>query len=85
MIEVAETCKLSLKRISWKNTDKNKLNLTENLYGSVDPAPPFQISNVEKLTEILLDEEASLFERYRAMFSLRNLRSEESVLSLCKG
>ncbi|XP_011313357.1 deoxyhypusine hydroxylase [Fopius arisanus] len=86
VIEVAETCQLALKRINWLKESKNHPeNLSENPYSSVDPAPPCKIRDVEKLKEILLNENASLFERYRAMFSLRNLRTAESVLALGEG
>ena len=84
--EVAETCELALKRLKWIDETKSKeLNLSENPYASVDPAPPAETRNIKELTEVLLDENASLFDRYRAMFSLRNMRSEESVLALAKG
>lgn len=84
--EVAETCELALKRLKWiEDAKTKKLDLSENPYASVDPAPPAETEDINKLTEILLNENASLFERYRAMFSLRNLRSKESVLALSKG
>ena len=86
VIEVAETCELALKRLQWiDNPQKNEDNLSENPYASVDPAPPADTRNIDELTEVLLDEKASLFDRYRAMFSLRNLRTKESVLALSKG
>lgn len=40
---------------------------------------------VEVLRDRLCDASLSLYERYRAMFSLRNINTEESVLALCKG
>ena len=42
----------------------------------------FQVST---LTQILCDESEDLFQRYRAMFSLRNLGTEEAVDALGKG
>ncbi|MGB1474929.1 MAG: HEAT repeat domain-containing protein [Candidatus Poseidoniaceae archaeon] len=54
-------------------------------YGSVDPAPPSTESRISKLAETLLDEETKMFERMRAVFSLRNNRSKEAVEVLCKG
>lgn len=86
VIEVAETCQLALMRIKWlQNTKKSSQKLSENPYASVDPAPPSTIKNVDDLKQILLDENKSLFDRYRAMFSLRNLRSKESILALSAG
>jgi len=54
-------------------------------YGSVDPAPPSTESEIEKLAETLLDEDTKMFERMRAVFSLRNDRSKEAVKILCTG
>lgn len=59
--------------------------VSSNPYASVDPAPPTNISNVETLKNILLDESLSLFERYRAMFSLRNIISKPAVEALGAG
>lgn len=85
-VEVAETCELALQRLKWiDNAKTTKENVSENPYASVDPAPPAETRDIKELTEVLMDENASLFDRYRAMFSLRNLRTEESVLALAKG
>ena len=54
-------------------------------YGSVDPAPPSKESNVETLKGTLLDENNKMFERMRALFSLRNNRSNEAIDALCEG
>ena len=51
----------------------------------MDPSPPAKTCNVEELKKILLDEKDDLFNRYRAMFSLRNLRTKDAVLSLGAG
>jgi len=51
----------------------------------VDPAPPCSTQSVEELQSILLDENKSLFERYRALFALRNLHSQEAVLAIVSG
>ncbi|XP_043266455.1 deoxyhypusine hydroxylase isoform X2 [Venturia canescens] len=84
--EVAETCQLALERIKWLEKSKSSSEeLPENPYASVDPAPPVGITKVSILKETLLDENAPLFDRYRAMFALRNLRTEESVLALAAG
>ncbi|XP_034937481.1 deoxyhypusine hydroxylase isoform X2 [Chelonus insularis] len=85
VIEVAETCQLALERIRWLKSGNSTENLSQNPYASVDPAPPHVNDNVENLKKILLDENQSLFQRYRAMFSLRNLNTEQSVLTLAEG
>ena len=50
-------------------------------YMSHDPAPAFEkvkMSAVE-LGDLLVDQNKGMFDRYRAMFSLRNLDTEEAV------
>lgn len=85
--EVAETCQLALCRLQWLklHDSKNSTHLQKSSYMSVDPAPPAEITDVEKLKSILLNENVSLFERYQAMFSLRNLHTRESILALTEG
>lgn len=85
VVDVAETCQIALGRIKWLRKPESERNLNKNPYASVDPAPPSDISNVESLKSTLLDEKANLFDRYRAMFSLRNICSTESVQALGKG
>ena len=55
-----------------------------------DPAPPFNYKaqpetygDVDWLTRCLLDSEKSLFERYRAMFTLRELNTKKSCEAIC--
>lgn len=82
--EVAETCQLALERIHWlQSPDSSKCS--ENPYHSVDPAPPAPLQTVEDLKGILINDKETLFNRYRAMFSLRNLRSKEAVEALGEG
>jgi deoxyhypusine monooxygenase len=54
-------------------------------YGSVDPAPPSPSQSLSKLTNRLCDENLAMFQRMRAVFSLRNERSNEACLALCEG
>ena len=52
-------------------------------FGSVDPAPPTSNSvNVEKLRDILCDEDEKMFQRMRALFALRNIGGKPAVDSL---
>ena len=48
-------------------------------FASIDPAPPLPVENtasaIPELREKLLDTSQPLFQRYRAMFSLRDLAS----------
>ncbi|KAI0304474.1 hypothetical protein B0F90DRAFT_1815797 [Multifurca ochricompacta] len=67
-------------------------------YTSVDPAPPISgllavkvkpgtvaESSVEDLRSKLLETQLPLFERYRAMFALRNIGTPEAVDALAEG
>lgn len=83
--EVAETCELALNRLRWLESNSNAKDLQRNPYSTVDPAPPAETTDVSVLRDILLDESKSLFDRYRAMFSLRNLGNTESILALTEG
>ncbi|WIA16907.1 hypothetical protein OEZ85_013834 [Tetradesmus obliquus] len=52
-------------------------------YYSVDPTPALPSSTpVEQLRALLLDPKAPMFERYRALFALRNKGGEEAVAVL---
>lgn len=84
--EVAETCQLALNRLEWlKKKDSLNEKLSDNPYYSVDPAPPSTEQSVSVLRDGLLDDNKSLFERYRAMFALRNIGTDEAIMALCDG
>uniref|UniRef100_A0A2I3G9D7 deoxyhypusine monooxygenase n=1 Tax=Nomascus leucogenys TaxID=61853 RepID=A0A2I3G9D7_NOMLE len=83
VIEVAETCQLAVRRLEW--LQQNGGELAAGPYLSVDPAPPAEERDVGRLREVLLDESRPLFERYRAMFALRNAGGEEAALALAEG
>lgn len=83
--EVAETCQLALCRLQWLKSNYTPINLEKSPYMSVDPAPPADIADVDKLRDILLNETIPLFERYRTMFTLRNIRTPKSILALSEG
>lgn len=82
-LQVAETCQLAVRRLEW--LQENKQESGHSPYMSVDPAPPAEETDVAKLRETLLDESRSLFDRYRAMFALRNLGGRAAVLALADG
>lgn len=87
-IEIRQTCELAIERIKWEHSEKPKQeNLKESMYSSIDPAPPLAQEDVkiEKLKNILNDQEKPLFERYRAMFRLRELGTDEACLALASG
>lgn len=64
---------------------QSEKKLSENPYASVDPAPSSQETDVTVLKVMLKDENLNLFDRYRAMFTLRNLNTSESILALGEG
>ncbi|XP_039103420.1 deoxyhypusine hydroxylase [Hyaena hyaena] len=84
VIEVAETCQLAVKRLEWLQRHSGE-PVGAGPYLSVDPAPPAEERDVGRLRDVLLDEAQPLFERYRAMFALRNAGGEEAALALAEG
>jgi deoxyhypusine monooxygenase len=81
--------------MEWKqqtdNGKKEGLNLGKLKFTTNDPAPPFNYMNEAKykdvpyLKSILLDNEKyNLFERYRALFTLREICTEEAILAICQ-
>lgn len=95
--EVYETCLLAKNLMDWRargghnNPDEEApvaCACMLNPYSSVDPAPPHPAhasKTAVELGDILCDPELSIFDRYRAMFSLRNRGGEDAVLQLCRG
>ncbi len=84
--EVAETCQIALDRIRWLTEDRDGGTFKDwNPYKSVDPAPPFVAGSVEEWQRQLNDDSLPLFERYRALFALRNHGGREAVLALVSG
>ncbi|KZT64906.1 ARM repeat-containing protein [Daedalea quercina L-15889] len=78
----------------WNNTTSS----SGQIYTSIDPAPPSSklLSGkaapedtsdevIAKLQDTLLDTSRSLFERYRAMFALRNIGTPAAVDALAAG
>ena len=71
-----------------------KTSKISKLYASVDPAPPFELNTkdpielekkVEEYQTLLIDPNSSLFLRYRAMFSLRDMNSDTSAVAIAMG
>lgn len=81
--QVAETCQLAVRRLEW--LQQHGREPAVGPYLSVDPAPPAEESDVARLRATLLDEALPLFDRYRAMFALRNVGGEEAALALAEG
>ncbi|KAM9330588.1 deoxyhypusine hydroxylase [Gastrophryne carolinensis] len=83
VIEVAETCQLAVRRIEWLQENPNASE--NNPYLSVDPAPPSAEKDIPTLRNTLLNDDLPLFERYRAMFALRNIGGKKAALALADG
>lgn len=77
--EIRETCVLALQRIQYDGDKAAKV------YTSVDPAPPAAENDVPTLRDTLCDRKKSMFERYRAMFALRNIGGADASRALCDG
>lgn len=82
IIEVAQTCQLGVCKIQSQSKQTSKPS--EGQFMSIDPAPAAETRDVSLLGNILRNPEKSLFERYQAMFALRNLNTKESVDELGK-
>ena len=73
--EVAETCQLALQRVEYFKARANDQDDDGSIspFVSVDPTPAAPASTpVQELRETVLDEGARMFDRYRALFALRN-------------
>ena len=57
--------------------EKNKPEISD--FDSVDPAPPSKEKNVPNLRRILTNENERMFQRMRALFSLRGIGGVHSV------
>lgn len=81
--EVVETCQLAVSRVQWcMETEAAKQTVVSN-YTSVDPAPAEEnILSIPELRKQLSDTNKSLFDRYKAMFALRNIGSNDAVDAL---
>jgi deoxyhypusine monooxygenase len=92
-VAVRETCEIAIDNIlkNHQATDAVKAQLDADsegslMFGSVDPAPPAKVLlPTATLRAQLLDTSLALFERYKAMFALRNQGTKESTLALCDG
>jgi hypothetical protein len=76
---------------------RERIDRSQLIFGWIgdDPAPPFNVYNepdpnhlnIEYLKQLLLNKmpgsDFNLFDRYRALFTLRELNTEESALAIC--
>ncbi|KAM0845666.1 hypothetical protein ACQ4PT_056212 [Festuca glaucescens] len=82
-VEVQETCELALRRIEDQKNASGAESTTISPYLSVDPAMPAkQGLSVEQLRELLLSEKEKMYERYAALFALRNDGGDYAVSAI---
>ncbi|KAJ1936902.1 deoxyhypusine hydroxylase, partial [Linderina pennispora] len=88
---LADTCILALDKIKFDHSEDAqkadpKPDVSTNVFASIDPAPATTSTrSIPELRDMLCDESASLWKRYRAMFALREIGTDEAVLALCEG
>ncbi|EFR00159.1 deoxyhypusine hydroxylase [Nannizzia gypsea CBS 118893] len=94
---VRETCEIAVDRILWENSEERQAEkVKKSDFTSIDPAPPTALTSeghsIPELKKTLLDTNIPLFQRYRAMFALRDLSSppdlstaREAVEALAEG
>ncbi|GAA5974107.1 hypothetical protein JCM11641_003438 [Rhodosporidiobolus odoratus] len=98
---IRETCEIALDKVLWDNSEEGKKSepnqypcidpapaashsplVTAAHSAALAPATSLSIPELEQQ---LLDTKLSLFDRYRAMFALRNIGDKEAVLALARG
>jgi len=101
-LAVKETCEIAVAKIEYDHLEQSGGGgkIDRSKYDSIDPAPPLSMHltatspttlSIPLLRSTLLDSSLSLFQRYRAMFALRNIASasssssKEAVLALADG
>ncbi|CEF66158.1 Deoxyhypusine hydroxylase [Strongyloides ratti] len=83
--EVRETVELAIERLKFfEDKPKGFIDGNDKFYNTVDPAPPMENNNVDELEKILTDPNEKLFNRYRALFALRNLSTDESIMAISR-
>ena len=84
--EIKETCIMAAEKIRSQAKSMNIGKQGATSYNSCDPAPAASDDiPVNKLKECLCDRNKEMFERYRAMFALRNRGGRDAILALCEG
>ncbi|WWD17014.1 deoxyhypusine hydroxylase [Kwoniella shandongensis] len=85
--EVRETCEIAVGKIVFDNSEEGKARKQNPDFPTIDPAPSAPSSEIPTLRKEMLNPSLPLFERYRAMFALRDFGagSKEAVESLAEG
>ncbi|OWZ62814.1 deoxyhypusine hydroxylase [Cryptococcus neoformans] len=85
--EVRETCEVAVGKIEFDLSDEGKKTNANPDFLTIDPAPSAAPSDIPSLRADLLNTSLPLFQRYRAMFALRDFGagSKEAVEALADG
>ncbi len=62
--------------------DEQQNSPEDKEYDSVDPAPPSKNRSIGELRSVLCDENSRMFQRMRALFTLRNIGGQEAIDAL---
>lgn len=91
---IRETCEISVENLKWmvntNNGETEGLDKITLFYHTNDPSPPFNLKteekyqNIENIRAILHDENENIFNRYRALFTLREFNNELAITYLCE-
>uniref|UniRef100_A0A0K0DZ65 Deoxyhypusine hydroxylase n=2 Tax=Strongyloides stercoralis TaxID=6248 RepID=A0A0K0DZ65_STRER len=83
--EVRETVELSIERLKFfVEKPKGFIDGNDKFYNTIDPAPPMESNDIAELEKILVNPNEKLFKRYRALFTLRNLSTDESIMAISR-
>lgn len=80
---IGDSCLLAIKRI--EDSNKTKFLEKNNKYSSIDPSIADEEKDICFLKKKFLNQAENLYNRYKSMFSLRNIDTVESSLILCEG
>jgi len=86
--EISETCEIAIDLINWRLLSADTTTpSSSSTFSTVDPAPPLSADglSIDELRRQLMSSESSLFRRYRAMFTLRNMNTDEAAVALLDG
>ncbi|WVN87701.1 deoxyhypusine hydroxylase [Cryptococcus depauperatus CBS 7841] len=85
--EVRETCEIAVDKIEYDLSEEGRARKANPDFPTIDPAPSAAPSDIHSLRSDLLNPSLPLFQRYRAMFALRDIGagSKEAVEALADG
>ncbi|KAJ6259275.1 hypothetical protein Dda_6174 [Drechslerella dactyloides] len=85
---VRQTCELAIAKIEYDLSGKGVTeDLQKSAFASIDPAPPLpsSVKSIADLQTAMNDQSLTLFDRYRAMFRLRDIGTPDAIDALASG